>query len=129
MSKPTYTTDYKAIEHILLNQYSEGCKQAKSELMKPAFHQQATMYSVGEQGLAGGLVGETLFPGIDEHFKPSQNPTVAIAYIDITGTAASARVDTDALNGNGFTDYFNLLKINGKWTIVSKIFHTHYSDN
>lgn len=130
MSKPTYTADYKAIEHILLNQYSEGCKQAKSELMKPAFHQQATMYSVDEKNnLTGGAVSDTLFVGIDEYFKPSENPKVAIAYIDITGTAASARVDTDDLNGNGFTDYFNLLKINGKWTIVSKIFHTHYSDN
>lgn len=127
MTKPTYTQDYKAIEHLLLNQYSEGGKQAKSEIMKPAFNEVATMYSVDENGnLAGGPVAESLFPVIDNHFKPSENPTVAIAYIDITGTAAAARVDTDNLSGYGFTDYFNLLKVNGKWTIVSKIFHGHY---
>ncbi|WP_235424659.1 nuclear transport factor 2 family protein [Chelonobacter oris] len=57
-----------------------------------------------------------------------KTPKVAIAYIDIGGTAASARVDTDDLNGFGFADYFNLLKIEGKWTIVSKIFHTHYAE-
>lgn len=127
MTKPTFTADYKAIEHVLLNEYSEGGKQAKSEIMRPAFHELATMYNADENGnLAGGLVTETLFPTIDNHFKPSENPTVAIAYIDISGTAASARVDTDNLSGYGFTDYFNLLKINGKWTIVSKIFHGHY---
>lgn len=127
MNKPTYTADYKAIENVLLNQYAEGCKQAKSEIMKPAFHQQATMYSVNEQGgLQGGPVAESLFPGIDNHFTPSENPIVAIAYIDITGTAASARVDADNLSGYGFTDYFNLLKVEGKWTIVSKVFHGHY---
>lgn len=127
MTKPTYTADYKAIEHILLNEYSEGGKQAKSEIMKPAFHDVATMYSVNENGeLQGGAVAESLFPGIDEHFTPSENPIVAIAYIDISGTAASARVDTDNLSGYGFTDYFNLLKVNGKWIIVSKIFHGHY---
>ncbi|MBN6066606.1 nuclear transport factor 2 family protein [Aggregatibacter actinomycetemcomitans] len=126
MNKPTYTADYKAIEHVLLSHYAEGGKQAKSEIMKPAFHDVATMYSVGENGeLAGGPVAESLFPVIDNHFKPS-DPTVAIAYIDITGTAASARVDTDNLSGYGFTDYFNLLKINGKWQVVSKIFHAHY---
>lgn len=127
MTKPTYTTDYKAIENVLLKQYAAGCIQAKSDVMKPAFHDVATMYSVNENGeLQGGAVAESLFPGIDEHFTPSENPIVAIAYIDISGTAASARVDTDNLSGYGFTDYFNLLKVNGKWTIVSKIFHGHY---
>ncbi|WP_373754373.1 nuclear transport factor 2 family protein [Neisseria weixii] len=127
MSKPTFTAEYKAIEHVLLNQYSEGGKQAKSDIMRPAFHEAAAMYSVAENGgLAGGNVAESLFPTIDKHFRPSENPTVAIAYIDIAGTAASARVDTDNLSGYGFTDYFNLLKVNGKWTIVNKIFHAHY---
>lgn len=127
MSKPTYTTDYKAIENVLLKQYAAGCIQAKSDVMKPAFHDVATMYSVNENGeLQGGVVAESLFPGIDEHFTPSENPTVVIGFINITGTAASARVDGDNISGYGFTDYFHLLKINGKWTIVSKIFHGHY---
>lgn len=126
MTKPTYTTEYKAIEQVLLNQYAEGSKQANSEIMKPAFHEVATMYNVDEKGaLVGGAVAESLYPVVDNHFKPS-NPTVAIAYIDITGSAASARVDSDNLSGYGFTDYFNLLKINGKWQVVSKIFHAHY---
>lgn len=130
MSKPTYTTEYKTIENVLLKQYAAGCIQAKSDVMKPAFHDVATMYSVNENGeLQGGAVAESLFPGIDEHFTPSENPTVVIGFINITGTAASARVDGDNISGYGFTDYFHLLKINGKWTIVSKIFHTHYSDN
>lgn len=125
--KPTFTAEYKAIENLLLNQYIEGVKQAKGEIMKPAFHDVATMFSVSENGnLTGGAVGETLFPNIDNHFKPSDNPVVAIAYIDIVGTAASARVDADNFSGYGFTDYFNLLKVNGTWTIVSKIFHAHY---
>ncbi|MNV96708.1 putative lumazine-binding protein [compost metagenome] len=50
-----------------------------------------------------------------------------IVRIDIVGTAASARVDTDNVSGFCFTDFFNLLKVEGKWTIVSKIYHTHPS--
>lgn len=127
MQRPTFTADYKAIENILLNHYIEGVKQAKSAIMKPAFHPAATMYSVNAQGeLAGGAVGESLFPAIDAHFKPSENPKVVIAYIDITGSATAARVDADDMNGGGFTDYFSLLKVQGQWVIVGKVFHPHY---
>lgn len=54
MSKPTYVQDYQAITEVL-NKYIEGCKQAGSSIMKPAFSQNATMYSVGSDGkLVGG---------------------------------------------------------------------------
>ncbi|MGV8951266.1 MAG: nuclear transport factor 2 family protein [Cypionkella sp.] len=49
-----------------------------------------------------------------------------MAYSDIAGTAASARVDiNEPSDGQCFTDHFHLLKINGAWTILSKIFHAH----
>lgn len=129
MSKPTYVSDYQAIATLLTDNYGAGGKQADSKLMQPAFHEKATMYSVGENGeLSGGSLAESLFPAIDQHFRPSPDAQAAIAYIDINGTAASARVDTDDLSGYCFTDYFNLLKVNGKWTIVSKIFHTNYAE-
>ena len=39
--------------------------------------------------------------------------------------AASARIDTNDISGFCFTDFFNLLKVEGKWTVISKIYHTH----
>lgn len=127
--KPTYVTDYQAIEQVL-KQYIEGGKQAQSAIMQPAFSEQATMFSANEQGeLTGGQI-QGLFDVIDSDvFYPSEQAQAVIAYIDINGTAAAARVDTNDLSGFGFTDYFNLLKINGKWQIISKIFHTHYAPN
>jgi hypothetical protein len=29
------------------------------------------------------------------------------------------------ISGFRFTDFFNLLKVEGRWTIVRKIYHTH----
>ncbi len=46
MTKPTYVQEYKAITEVL-NKHNDGCKQAKSSIMKPAFSDQATMFSVG----------------------------------------------------------------------------------
>ena len=124
MSKPTYVHDYQAISDVL-NQYLEGCKQAQSIIMKPAFHPQATMYSAGPDGkLSGGPI-PILFEGIDKDFRPSPEATAAITRIEIVGTTASARIDANDMSGISFTDFFHLLKIDGQWTVISKIFYTH----
>lgn len=124
MSKPTYLKDYHAIVEVL-NKYNEGCKQAKSSIMKPAFSQQATIFGVGGDGkLTGGPI-QSLFDGIDNAFHPSPEAQSAIVKIDIVGTAACARIDTNDVSGFCFTDFFNLLKVEGEWTVVSKIYHTH----
>jgi len=124
MSKPTYVTEYQAIVEVL-NKYIEGCKQARSSIMKPAFSGKATMFSVdGEGKLTGGAI-QALFDGIDSGFRPSPEAQAAIVRVDVVGTAASARIDANDFSGFSFTDFFHLLKVEGQWTVVSKIFHTH----
>lgn len=125
MSKPTYVQEYQAIVEVL-NKYNEGCKQAKSSIMKPAFSEQATIFGVDAKGeLVGGPI-QGLFNAIDNPpFRPSPEAQSVIVNIDIVGTAASARIDTNDVSGFSFTDFFNVLKVEGKWTVVSKIYHTH----
>lgn len=124
MSKPTYVPEYQAIVEVL-NKYIEGCKQARSSIMKPAFSDKATMFSVdGDGRLAGGAI-QTLFDGIDSGFRPSPEAQSVIGRIDIVGTAASTRIDTNDVSGFCFTDFFHLLKVEGQWTVISKIFQTH----
>ena len=124
MNTTTYVQDYQAIVAVL-NQYNAGGAQADSSVMRPAFSSEATIFGIdGEGKLTGGPI-EGLFEIIDSAFRPSPQAQAAIARIDIVGTAASARVDTDDISGFRFTDFFNLLKVQGEWTIVSKIYHTH----
>lgn len=124
MSKPTYVQEYNAIVEVL-NKYNEGGKQAKSAVMKPAFNEQATIFGVDAEGkLVGGAI-QGLFDTIDSAFRPSPEAQGVIVNIDIVGTAASARIDTNDISGFCFTDFFNLLKVEGEWTVVSKIYHTH----
>ena len=125
MSNLTYVQEYNAIVDVL-NQYNEGGAKAESALMKPAFNEQATMFGVDGDKLVGGAI-QNLYDVIDNVFRPSPEAKAAIVRIDIVGTAASARVDTDNVSGFRFTDFFNLLKVEGQWTIVSKIYHTHPS--
>lgn len=126
MSDQTFVQEYNAILDVL-KKYNEGGAKADSSIMKPAFNDQATIFGVDENGkLVGGPI-QNLFDIIDNDFQPSPMAKVAVARIDIVGTAASARVDTDDISGFRFTDFFNLLKVEGKWTVVSKIYHTHSS--
>ena len=124
-NKPTYVKDYQAITEVL-NKYIDGCKQARSSIMKPAFSEKATIFSVDAKGkLTGGPIQE-LFDGIDKPpFRPSPEAQSVIVKVDIVGTAASARIDSNDVSGFSFSDFFHLLKVEGKWTIVSKIYHTH----
>lgn len=125
MTKPTFVDDYAAIVEVL-NLYKEGCKQGKSSIMKPAFNDKATMYAVDPEGkLTGGAVQQSLFDFVDSAFRPSPEAKGVIASVEIVGTAATARIDLNDVSGFCFTDFFQLLKIEGKWTVVSKIYHTH----
>lgn len=124
MNSQTFVQEYNAILDVL-NKYNQGGAKADSSIMKPAFNEQATIFGVDDKGkLTGGPI-QILFDIIDKDFKPSPNAKGAVVRIDIVGTAASARIDTDDISGFRFTDFFNLLKVEGKWTIVSKIYHTH----
>ena len=124
MSQPTFVQDYNAIVEVL-NKYNEGGAKADSSIMRPAFSEQATIFGVDSDGkLAGGPI-EGLFQTIDTAFRPSPQAKGVIARIDIVGAAASARIDTNDISGFCFTDFFNLLKVEGQWTVVNKIYHTH----
>lgn len=124
MTKPIYVHEYNEIAKVL-NQYNEGGKKADSSIMKPAFSKEATIFGVdGDNKLTGGAI-QGLFDTIDTAFRPSPEAQGVIVNIDIVGTAASARIDTNDISGFYFTDFFNLLKVEGKWTVVSKIYHTH----
>lgn len=125
MTNPTFVENYTAIVEVL-NKYNEGGAKADSRIMRPAFNEQATIFGIEEGKLAGGPI-EGLFKTIDTAFRPSPEAKAAIVRVDIVGAAASARIDTDNISGFRFTDFFNLLKVDGKWTVVSKIYHTHPS--
>jgi hypothetical protein len=124
MTTPTYVPEYLAIIDVL-GKYNDGGKQADSRIMKLAFNDKATIFSVGADGkLTGGAI-QWLYDAVDTHFRPSPEARAVIVSIDIVGSAASARIDTNDISGFFFTDFFHLLKVDGAWTIVSKIYHVH----
>jgi hypothetical protein len=123
MSNATYVEDYQAVVAVL-EKYNQGGSKAESAIMRPAFNEHATIFGIEDGRLSGGPI-EGLFKTIDTVFRPSPEARAAIVRVEIVGTIASARIDTDNISGFRFTDFFNLIKVDGQWTVVNKIYHSH----
>lgn len=114
--------DREAISKVL-GIYICGGISGKSSDMQPAFHPTATIHGyLGEDLIAGPI--QVLFDWIDGNVAAPQL-TGEIANIDVFETVATARLECQNWGGHGFTDMFTLLKTDGEWKIVSKIFYLH----
>ncbi len=106
--------------------YVSGGISGKSDDMRPVFHEGATIYGYIGPDLFGGPI-EGLFEWNDGNggaadLRPS------IANIDIEGSIATVRLELDNWTGHRFTDMFTLLKTDGEWKIISKVFYLHPED-
>ena len=122
----TSRTDRDAITEVI-QQYLDGAKSGRGDDMKPAFHEDATIFGyVGPDLFAGPI--QNLFAWNDEN-GPATELQSRIASIDLVGTVATVRLELDNWTGHRFTDLFTLLKLDGQWKIMNKVFHLHPSEN
>ncbi len=114
--------DREMIEKVV-QFYVDGAKSGRGEDMKPAFHADATIFGyIGDDLFAGPI--QKLFDWNDEN-GPATGLKAQIANIDIAGTVATVRLELDDWTGHKFTDFFTLLKVDGAWKIMNKVFHLH----
>lgn len=111
-----------ALEATLLN-YLEGGTNGDTARLTAAFHPSASMKFVDNK--TGEFKDVPIATYLDNARKNAgkklDRKTKILSY-DIDGSAAQAKVEIDFGTGI-FHDYFNLLKIDGEWKIVSKIFY------
>ena len=106
-----------------IQRYIDGGKTASSAEMKKAFHSDATIYGYIGPDLFGGPI-QKLFDWTDSN-PPATELKSRIASIDIGHTVATVRLELENWNGHRFTDMFTLLKQDGEWKIMSKVFYLH----
>lgn len=121
-STPSAVEEHDAITQTIQH-YLDGAIAGQGGLMKPAFHDDATIFGyVGPDLFAGPIQG--LYDWNDEN-GPASDMKARIASIDVSGTVATARLEIDNWTGHRFTDLFTLLKVDGAWKIMNKVFHLH----
>ena len=119
---PTKLSEYDAITHTVQN-YINGGKSGRTADMKLAFHPDATIFGyIGPDLFAGPI--QRLFEWNDQN-GPATELEGRITSIDIAETVATVRLELDNWTGHRFTDFFTLLKVDGEWKIMNKVFHLH----
>ena len=118
----TNVSEYDVITKVI-QRYIDGARSGKGEDMKPAFHKDATLFGyVGADLFAGPI--QQLFAWNDEN-GPATGLKAWVASIDLIDTVATVRLELDNWTGHRFTDLFTLLKTDGEWKIMNKVFHLH----
>jgi len=122
MTEVDHSSDARQIEAVMQT-YVDGGRTGSVETLRPIFHELATIC---------GYVGPDLFAGpiamfYDWHAEngPAADLEVGKSRIDVEGTAATVRIELDNWTGHRFTDFFTLVKVEGQWQIMSKVFYLH----
>ena len=119
---PTNVSDYDAITKTVQH-YIDGAKSGRGADMKPAFHKDATIFGYTGTDLLAGPI-QLLFDWNDQN-GPATELQAQIASIDVINTVATVRLELDNWTGYRFTDLFTMLKVDGEWKIMNKVFHAH----
>ena len=115
-------SEYDAIAKVVQH-YIDGGGSGKGDDMKPAFHEDATIFGYAGADLFAGPI-QRLFDWVDEN-DPATELQVRIASIDLIDTVATVRLELDNWTGARYTDLFTLLKVDGEWKIMNRVFHLH----
>ncbi len=113
-----YDAITKAVQH-----YIDGGRSGKGDDMKPAFHEDATIFGYAGADLFAGSI-QRLFDWVDGN-GPATGLQARIASIDVVDSVATVRLELDNWIGSRYTDMFTLLKVDGEWKIMNKVFHLH----
>lgn len=116
------------IKEVIQSAYVDGlCNNADVEAIKNGFHPEFTLLSIRRDN----VLGKTRIDDWTEYAKKGeerglkysfQNELTSIKYqfIDVSGTAAVAKIDFYEGGVLKFVDYISLLKFEDGWKIVSK---------
>ena len=106
-----------AVDH-----YLQGHATGQGGHFEVVFHPESKLFwirdgALNQRASSEYIAGASGKPADDEAKRKRR-----IAMVDFTGTAAVVKVELDYPSAM-ITDYFSMLKVDGKWKIMNKIFH------
>jgi hypothetical protein len=121
MSTPI--SEFEAIRKTV-SKYGDGITNGNIALLRSAFHPKAMMY-----GCSGDSTMIVEIEGLFAYVAAQEAPVTTgeqhrcyISKIDVAGNAASVEVVQENCYGVNYINYFQLLKIDSQWLIVSKAY-------
>ncbi|MCS3531647.1 nuclear transport factor 2 family protein [Chryseobacterium sp. JUb7] len=115
--------DYDAVLQVVQG-YVDGLRTGNIDQLKKTFYKNAVMYGHLGNDLSEGSI-ENLYAYV-EKLGAAPNIKTHLSILHQTPTTAVVRVEMEKdAAGEDFTDYHSLIKINGEWKVVAKLFHLY----
>jgi hypothetical protein len=108
-----------------LQTYFDGLHHSDTGRLRQVFHPRAQYVSVTEGTLLYRDMAE-YFPVVDARPSPASKGEVRrdeIVSIEFAGPVTARAVVRCAIGTKRFTDFLTLIKLEGRWQIISKVFH------
>jgi hypothetical protein len=115
---------FDAVTAVLHN-YFEGLYHSNTQILRQVFHP-AAIYASATDGTLLALRMDEYFAIVDKRPSPAsraEKRTDRILTIEFAGpVTAIARVEC-SIQPKFFTDLLTLVQVDGRWQIISKVFH------
>jgi len=113
----------KVIEKAIMDYYHEGHVKSDPELYKKILHDEWKFFLFDEDNQLWIVDKDEYLSWYNpEKVNKDLNWKTTFYYFDITGNIAAVKLKIECEEVS-YIDYFNLMKINGKWWIMHKLSH------
>ena len=116
--------NYAPVIHSLQT-YFDGLYHSDTDRLRQVFHPKAQYVSVTEGTLLYRDMAD-YFPVVDARPSPASRGEPRrdeIVSIEFAGPVTARAVVHCAIGSKFFTDFLTLIKLEGRWQIISKVFH------
>ena len=116
--------DAEAIRDVITSAYIEGLhKNGSREDIRAGFHPDFVMKVLRDDGIVNVTIEEWIARLPAQGTSPDRTVSHRTPTVDISGVAATARVEVMFDGEHVFTDYMSLYRFSDGWRIVGKIFN------
>jgi len=123
--------EQEAIKKVIQSAYVDGlCNNADEKAVEAGFHPGFTLVGIGQgktmwkhpiyNWIENAKAGKA--KGLKYSFQ-NEFTTIKFLFVDVAGTAATAKIEFYEGGELKFIDYLSLLKFEDEWKIVSKIYY------
>jgi hypothetical protein len=117
---PTSSSEEAAVRAVV-EQYLHGLKFNDTTSLREAFWPEARLFYVKADGQIGQWTQPSWYASFAGNVGHEEQGDLRIAALEVTRDIATAKVVEDYPRSR-YTDYLSLLRIQGRWWIVNKIY-------
>lgn len=120
MDEPKYEEEKQAIKKAIMDYFHEGHVVSDGKLYEEVLHPEWKFTRMKEGELQIVDRDEYVSWYIPEKFDPELEWETEFYSIDVTGEVASVKLRIECQKV-GYIDYFNMMKIDGRWWVMHKM--------